>query len=281
MFQDRKSVLFAAITLVFIQYCTAGRITNLTVPRWVQNGTEDRVLLDCEYEYNQDEEKFILKWYFNDDRHAAYQWIPNLNSRSFSNQFGRFADWEHYLKDADKFNKYRQIILKRPTTEFTGEYKCHVISKWSTDEKTAFMTVYAPAKHIKFNYNILPNKTVNVSCEVDGVFPKPEVELFYLLQDETEPREMDIDEDFFERTEDSYRIGVSALIPLSELDKENDSDFSCVVTIDPDVYQERRRILFHPEKEINALGKYQDVNNSSPNIFSSFFLITIIILLIC
>ncbi|XP_023231942.1 uncharacterized protein LOC111631846 [Centruroides sculpturatus] len=148
MFQHRKYVLFAAITLLFIQCCTAGNITHLIVPRWVRNGTEDRVLLDCQYDYSLNEEKFVLKWYFNNDRQAAYQWIPNLNSRSFSNQFKPFADWEHYLKDADKFNKYRQVILKRPTTEFTGEYKCHVTSKQHTDEKTAYMTVYGKLRKL-------------------------------------------------------------------------------------------------------------------------------------
>ena len=57
---------------------TAGlQIISVSVPEVIQNGTKTSVVLDCEYRYEQYEiDGLEVKWFWNDEPEAVYQWIP-------------------------------------------------------------------------------------------------------------------------------------------------------------------------------------------------------------
>ncbi|KAG0444167.1 hypothetical protein HPB47_014090 [Ixodes persulcatus] len=61
--------------------CLGVTIRRLSIPRWVRNGTDTPVVLDCEYVYNENDLKLVVKWFFNDGLEPVYQWIPEMKSR--------------------------------------------------------------------------------------------------------------------------------------------------------------------------------------------------------
>ncbi|GIY97620.1 hypothetical protein CEXT_551201 [Caerostris extrusa] len=46
-------------------------IRRLSVPRWIQNGTEDAVVLDCEYVYTENDFRLVVKWFFRGQSRAS------------------------------------------------------------------------------------------------------------------------------------------------------------------------------------------------------------------
>ncbi|KAG0413010.1 hypothetical protein HPB47_009846 [Ixodes persulcatus] len=116
-------------------------IWKLSVPRWVQNGTEDPVLLDCEYVYNENDVRLVVKWFFNDMLEPVYQWIPELNARQTSGILsGRLDD--SFKVGGPKDSQYRALRIIRPTTELSGRYTCVVSSMAGHDSREQSMMVY-------------------------------------------------------------------------------------------------------------------------------------------
>ena len=66
----------------------AAKISSLIVPKWIENGTEDRVILDCDYSIDDRgsnrEQNLTVKWFFHDRRELIYEWIPRLDFRYVS-----------------------------------------------------------------------------------------------------------------------------------------------------------------------------------------------------
>ncbi|RWS31597.1 uncharacterized protein B4U80_01652 [Leptotrombidium deliense] len=121
------------------------KITSLSVPKWVQNGTEEQIVLDCSYSLSKLEEKnFVLKWYFGKNRsEVIYHWIPDLDFRFVNGRIQRRFIWDYCVNTTnDKINKFRAIAIKRPTTEQNGLYTCEVSSDQGTDSKEAEMIIY-------------------------------------------------------------------------------------------------------------------------------------------
>ncbi|KAK8782283.1 hypothetical protein V5799_016376, partial [Amblyomma americanum] len=126
-------------------------IWKLSVPRWVQNGTEEPVLLDCEYVYNELDVRLVVKWFFNDLLEPVYQWIPELNSRQASGILtGRLDD--SYTVGGPRDSQYRALRIIRPTTEMSGLYTCVVSSMAGFDSQQQSMMVYVPAKNFTLTY---------------------------------------------------------------------------------------------------------------------------------
>ncbi|KAL1414560.1 hypothetical protein MTO96_007347 [Rhipicephalus appendiculatus] len=113
-------------------------IWKLSVPRWVPNGTEEPVLLDCEYVYNEHDVRLVVKWFFNDLLEPVYQWIPELNSRQASGILAGHLDDSSYTGPS----QYRALRIIRPTTEMSGLYTCVVSSLAGIDSRQQSMMVY-------------------------------------------------------------------------------------------------------------------------------------------
>ncbi|UYV62900.1 hypothetical protein LAZ67_2002360 [Cordylochernes scorpioides] len=157
-------------------------ITSLTVPAFVQNGSEPTVLLDCEYIYDPELDKdHVLKWFLDDNPEQVYQWIPSIGSRTVSEILQPFLDMQYTAPDPD--TKYRSLRLRNPTVEVGGRYTCYVGSLESHDSESASMIIYAPAKKLEVSYSKLSPDTIAVNCEADEVYPEPKLRIFFDRED--------------------------------------------------------------------------------------------------
>lgn len=126
-------------------------ITRLSMPRWVQNGTEDSVVLDCEYNYSeQDDKRLVVKWFLNDDPQPIYQWIPELGLRAASPRLQGRLNMDYAVSPSSQHTRYRALNIMRPTTDLSGRYSCHVVSMLSQDAEDQVMVVYG-----KMNFFVL------------------------------------------------------------------------------------------------------------------------------
>lgn len=115
----------------------------MLVPERVENGTEESVILDCIYSFDEDDDKqLVVKWFFNDDPEPIYQWIPELNSRTASDRLKGKINMDFAVNTGNPYTKYRAINLVRPTTDQSGRYVCHVASLKSEASKEASFLVY-------------------------------------------------------------------------------------------------------------------------------------------
>ena len=118
------------------------KIKSLTIPRLVENGTEDSVVLDCVYSLDKVEDSsLVVKWFLNDDPEPIYQFIAEFGTRHASSRLKGRINLD-YTVDTDPFNKYRALNLLRPTVDLSGRYSCQVQSIHSQDFKEDTMTVY-------------------------------------------------------------------------------------------------------------------------------------------
>ncbi|XP_077564956.1 uncharacterized protein LOC144180497 [Haemaphysalis longicornis] len=151
-------LLFWYVGCLSLQGAWCVTIWKLSVPRWVQNGTEEPVLLDCEYLYNEQDVRLVVKWFFNDLLEPVYQWIPELNSRQTSGILtGRLDD--SFMVGGPKDSHYRALRIIRPTTELSGRYTCVVSSMAGLDSRNQYMMVYVPAKNFTLTYTTMSEST--------------------------------------------------------------------------------------------------------------------------
>lgn len=102
---------------------TAVRINSLSVPHIIRNGTEDSVILDCDYSIDDNEKLgLVVKWYFNDQQ--VYQWIPNEKPIILGVLKGKVSLDDQADVD-DEYKVKRALKIMRPTTELSG--KCSEI----------------------------------------------------------------------------------------------------------------------------------------------------------
>ncbi|KAL1431465.1 hypothetical protein MTO96_014195 [Rhipicephalus appendiculatus] len=152
-------------------FCCAVTIRRLIVPRWVRNGTETPAVLDCEYVYNENDLKLVVKWFFNDGPEPVYQWIPEMRLReAFGVLQGRLDD----------------------TFSLSGKYTCMVTSLAGQDVRHQDMTIFVPAKSFSFNYSSstpgsayqsrsqTAENALRLLCVARGTYPRPELNLYLI-----------------------------------------------------------------------------------------------------
>ncbi|XP_076314725.1 uncharacterized protein LOC143227068 [Tachypleus tridentatus] len=116
-------------------------ITSLSVPSFIENGTRAYVDLDCVYNFTEEDNYLVVKWYYNDDTSPIYQWIPELRSRRVSDKFQNRIDLS-FSNTPFRFTKYRGFRILNPTTELSGKYSCHVTSANGIDDANKLMVIY-------------------------------------------------------------------------------------------------------------------------------------------
>ncbi|XP_049271980.1 uncharacterized protein LOC119394942 [Rhipicephalus sanguineus] len=122
--------------------CRAVIIRRLIVPRWVRNGSETPAVLDCEYVYNENDLKLVVKWFFNDGAEPVYQWIPEMGVREAFGVLRQRLDDTFSVNSRDAYSQYRAIRILRPTWELSGKYTCVVTSLAGQDARHQHMTIF-------------------------------------------------------------------------------------------------------------------------------------------
>ena len=119
------------------------KITELSVPSTVLNGSVKSIILDCVYSLdtpNNTASGLVVKWYHNRSPAPIYQWIPGYPPQAFGLLRGH-VNLGHVISN-DRQMRHRAIQLLRPRPELSGEFTCKV-STWSgLDTATKRMTIY-------------------------------------------------------------------------------------------------------------------------------------------
>nr|XP_037279136.1 uncharacterized protein LOC119172208 [Rhipicephalus microplus] len=245
------------LCIIAIRTASGVQIVRLSVPTWVENGTEDSVLLDCEYAYTErDDSQLVVKWFLNDDPKPIYQWIPELETRHVSQRLkGRLNT--DFTVTANHFTKFRALNLLRPTTELSGRYSCHVTSHSSQDQKSQLMTVYARPKHFVFNYSRAAEESATTFvCEATGAFPLPTLSLYQLDEGSSAslPRRHALapTQRVTPRQDGSYVTRVSSQVPDEQFSRSGRHLFVCLLSIPGTDFKKQRLIEFYPEYYIDS-----------------------------
>ncbi|ODM93183.1 hypothetical protein Ocin01_13499 [Orchesella cincta] len=99
---------------------TGVRINSLTVPQIIRNGTEDSVILDCDYSVDEAEKKgLVVKWFHERKQSPVYQWIPHKKPIDLGILKGKLN--LDFRADSDEFKLHRALQIIRPTTELSGK----------------------------------------------------------------------------------------------------------------------------------------------------------------
>ncbi|OQR70302.1 hypothetical protein BIW11_11714, partial [Tropilaelaps mercedesae] len=205
---------FAGVVLQLLSLLSSAnaiRILDVVVPQFVENGTADSVVLDCVYQYSlEEDQQLVVKWFFNQDPKPIYQWIPDLNKRSYSkSRFEGHIDRHFEVpppstpnsllghahrggageipygddEPADKYTKYRALKIMRPTTEMSGSYSCSVTSLQGQDTKTKEMIVYAKPRRFSLSFRRPADSSeTQFKCQVEGIFPQPQLHMYRVEQ---------------------------------------------------------------------------------------------------
>ncbi|UYV83139.1 hypothetical protein LAZ67_22002403 [Cordylochernes scorpioides] len=176
--------------LVYYPACQGDvSITRLSVPRAVRNGSEESVVLDCEYEVAPDEAQGLaLKWFLNEDPQPLYQWIPGLGRRAVSARLQGRVNLDYTVSPHTPITKFRALNLLRPTTDLGGVYTCHVSSLHGVDHMSQQMVVYAPPSYgLEFNYTRLGRGRTRLQCGAEGTHPAPRLSLAWLSPEGSRP----------------------------------------------------------------------------------------------
>ncbi|XP_067138437.1 uncharacterized protein [Centruroides vittatus] len=237
-------VTFLTFTLISNFFVEAVEIRRISVPKWVQNGT-DSVILDCEYVYNENDIRLVVKWFFNDNLEPVYQWIPELNMRHTSGILQGRLDLNFSVNTVDAYSRYRALKVLNPTTELSGKYTCLVTSLAGQDSREQNMTVYVPAATFDVNY-IETGKDLNLTCEAQGLYPRPNLRLYLLSSGETMRQQLEAKKTVEKQSHGVYNIQLHRMIPSLGLQKSEGSVFECQLEIQGSTYTSTKRIAYYP-----------------------------------
>ncbi|XP_076322365.1 uncharacterized protein LOC143231671 isoform X4 [Tachypleus tridentatus] len=270
---DVMSAFILLVMFVAFNGLQALQITQLSVPRWIENGTQESVTLDCVYNLTDKDDHLVVKWFHNDDPKPIYQWIPELGSRLVSEKLQGHTDMNSTIVPSTNFTEYRSLRILKPTTQLSGKYSCHVTSFNGLDTAEKEMTIYAPAKFLRFNYTKSTSNRAKFGCEVGRVYPVPDVDVFQTSPGATEHTVITDTETEVVEQEDSYKVSVSYEIEDSELSPDGATRFDCFVNFPGTNYQRLSSINYYPDAHPDvAVGNHQSPDGSS-SISSCFGLI--------
>jgi len=258
-----QKMITSVLFLLFMGIISCVHITDLKGPTVIETGSE--LLLDCDFDYLEEEESQLdLKWYFNRSPIPVYQWVPSMNKgpQVIGDLFKNSLDLE-YEAHNDTFKKHRALRIINTDHRFSGTYQCKVSSFVDEDFMQKEILVYAPPKSIRIEPSISKTDTryLNVSCQVEGVYPVPIIDLSWTKNSTS--NQMD-------KTDTLVKTGPSGLldVTVSSLglreDITPDVVMGCEVTIpDTQFYiREELELLQYPR------WKSRYISSSSPMLVS-------------
>ncbi|RWS03846.1 hypothetical protein B4U79_13125, partial [Dinothrombium tinctorium] len=120
---------------------------------------ESTLVLDCDYSYNANDLKLIVRWFFESIPEPIYQWIPDHNIRRVSDFLLPYFDTDYLSNPSDQYTKYRAVKINNPTPELSGRYMCDVSSLAGQAKKENLVTIFETGD-------------LELECVVDGVNPR-------------------------------------------------------------------------------------------------------------
>ena len=220
------------------------QLESLTVPSQVENGTVPYIILDCPYSLNPGEKDgMVLKWYLNSVTVPIYQWIPPSHPQGLGAMRGRIdLDFEI---SSDPYTRHRALYIYNPTVEMSGEYTCKVSTLENEVSVTSNMVVYSPPRHLGMQHRRTSYSTVNISCMVDHVFPRPDVRMYH-GQGVARTRIKGVKEALYRYPDGAWQVLLFIVLDDSSLRIEN--LFQCEMALPHTNYRLARSTIYSPSK---------------------------------
>ncbi|XP_076335658.1 uncharacterized protein LOC143238902 isoform X2 [Tachypleus tridentatus] len=244
-----KLIAVSFLLLLMLKDSGALQITRLSVPSWLKNGSQESVVLDCEYDFTMKDNHLVVKWFLDNDPEPIYQWIPELGSRYFSYRLQGRVNLDYSVSPSTEYTRYRAINIINPTTDMSGMYTCNVLSRAGEDLQKKLMIIYAPPKEFIFTLSYETNDDLRLQCEAKGVFPHPELKLYKMtatekLQDLAAVVVQMIAHDPY----NGYNVTVVKSLNINTLSRNEPTIFECVLTINGTKFMRERRLFYYPDE---------------------------------
>ncbi|XP_076038213.1 uncharacterized protein LOC143023538 isoform X2 [Oratosquilla oratoria] len=234
-------------------------IEELVVPAVVRNASRSSVILDCEYGFESYERNgLVVKWFWNLQPEAVYQWIPGKKPKALGVLRGRVN--LSYRASSDEAKRHRALEILEPTTDLTGNYMCMVSSFHDEVFASKNMTVYAPATGMNLTYHKPDYGRVNLTCEAEGLFPEPMMKLYRHIDDNNNEYLEEAVVTTVLRDHGGFDISLHATLEDANLSRE--TVFGCIVLIPNTDYKLRRQTIYDPGYD--AYGSYGKDSRVTP-----------------
>ncbi|XP_038107803.1 uncharacterized protein LOC6051898 isoform X2 [Culex quinquefasciatus] len=236
------TVKIGLFCLLFGEFAvSAVKITSLKVPSTYlldkSSKNPDPLILDCEYEVDESEKGFVLKWFL--DGQPVYQWIPSKNPFPFQS-FKNRVDTS-YVVSQERLHKHRAMAIIKPLANFTGEYACMVQTFASIDRKSAKLKIIVQESKFDLNYYLNGDGYITVDCHARDISPLPE--LYIRINDKLfETQKLK----FVEGENNLFNVSVSGSIPKEEL--ESPTTIECFLTVPETNYTKKRSTIYYAGK---------------------------------
>ncbi|XP_022237903.1 uncharacterized protein LOC111085077 [Limulus polyphemus] len=216
-------------------------------PQWLQNGSHESVVLDCEYEFAEKDNYFVVKWFLDNDPEPIYQWIPEFGSRHFTYRLQGRVNLEYSIFQSNELTRYRAINIINPTTDLSGTYTCNVLSRSGEDLWKKKMTVYAPPKEFTFTLTYESKDNIRLLCETKGVFPDHERKLYKITSTE-KLQDLEVDKVYIYSQDpyNGYNVTVVKSLKANKLSRREPTIFECILTLSGTKFTKERRLFHYP-----------------------------------
>ncbi|XP_058463545.1 uncharacterized protein LOC131437905 isoform X2 [Malaya genurostris] len=239
---DKFSTIKIGLFCLLFGVCSSVKITSLKVPSTYlldkNSKNPDPLILDCEYEVDESEKGFVLKWFL--DGQPVYQWIPTKNPFPFQS-FKNRVDTS-YVVSQERLHKHRAMAIIKPLANFTGEYACMVQTFASIDRKSAKLKIIVQESKFDLNYYLNGDGYITVDCHARDISPLPELQIR-------------INDKLFETQKlksvqgenNLYNVSISGSIQKEEL--ESPTTIECFLMVPETNYTKKRSTIYYdPEK---------------------------------
>ncbi|XP_015608203.1 uncharacterized protein LOC107274006 [Cephus cinctus] len=170
-------VLF--LLVIFVKDVFAINITGVDIPHLVKAGTDQPIVLDCNYVINSSmNTELVIKWYVNQD--VIYQWIRG-NKPTGSDEFHKYID-PSYKASENPDTMYRAVKLVKPGHDLTGKVRCLISTQYEEAEASGWMLVYSPETDFRWEVRrgYGDSHQLAMICTAENLYPRPTMRI---LQD--------------------------------------------------------------------------------------------------
>ncbi|XP_045035765.1 uncharacterized protein LOC116936524 isoform X1 [Daphnia magna] len=217
------------------------QIVEMRVPAVVEDGSATSVILDCDYVLRSADKKseLVVQWYFQNGSSPVYQWIPGKRPQDLGVLKGRLN--LDYRASNDPHKRHRALEILKPTYELSGVYRCKVATVEEEAVAARTMIIYTPARNLEIWHQKMSFDAVNVTCRVEGISPRPRLQLY---RGDRPGLEMDGMPAEVVNRRGLYDVTLYRVVHDRSLRQE--TIFECVLSIPATQYQIARRLIYYP-----------------------------------
>lgn len=145
-------------------------------------GRQKEVVLPCDYDIGDSEiGQLDLKWYFNNEITPFLQWVPGGGRRPQliePTPFVGHVDLDYKSWPNDENKAYKDLKIQDPTPGLSGKYTCKVSTFENEGLVEQQLNIFVPPKRLILDHHFNNSlRILNFSCEVEQVFPKPNINI--------------------------------------------------------------------------------------------------------